>query len=92
MCEQPPEAAKGTLHSYISHLRKALGPERIESRPPGYVLHATEAELDAARFERLLGEARLANGSPSRTGAVLREALALWTGPRPECGTHTPGN
>ena len=79
--EQPPEAAKGTLHSYISHLRKALGPERIESRPPGYVLHATEDELDAARFERLLGEARLANGSPGRTGAVLREALALWTGP-----------
>lgn len=30
--EQPPEAAKGTLHSYISHLRKALGPERIEQR------------------------------------------------------------
>lgn len=79
--EQPPEAAKGTLHSYISHLRKALGPERIESRPPGYVLHATEDELDAARFERLLVDARLANGSPGRTAAVLREALALWTGP-----------
>ncbi len=79
--EQPPEAAKGTLHSYISHLRKALGPDRIEGRPPGYVLHVTEDELDAARFERLLGEARLANGSPGRAGAVLREALALWVGP-----------
>jgi DNA-binding SARP family transcriptional activator len=79
--EQPPEAAKGTLHSYISHLRKALGAERIESRPPGYVLRATEDELDAARFERLLREARLANGSPGRAGSVLREALTLWTGP-----------
>jgi len=79
--ESPPEAAKGTLHSYISHLRKALGAERIEGRPPGYVLHATEDELDAARFERLLHDARLANGSPSRAGTVLREALALWTGP-----------
>ena len=79
--EQPPEAAKGTLHSYISHLRKALGPERIEGRQPGYVLRATEDELDAARFERLLGEARLTNGSPGRAGSVLREALTLWTGP-----------
>jgi DNA-binding SARP family transcriptional activator len=68
--EAPPEAAKGTLHSYISHLRKALGADRIEGRPPGYVLHATEDELDAASFERLLHEARLANGSPSRAGTV----------------------
>jgi DNA-binding SARP family transcriptional activator len=79
--EEPPEAAKGTLHSYISHLRKALGPGRIEGRSPGYVLRATEDELDAARFERLLGEARLANGSPGRAGAILREALALWSRP-----------
>ena len=79
--EQPPEAAKGTLHSYISHLRKALGAERIESRAPGYVLHASEDELDAKRFERLLREARLANGSPGKAGSALREALGLWTGP-----------
>ena len=79
--EEPPEAAKGTLHSYISHLRKALGAERIEGRAPGYVLHVVEDELDSARFEGLLHEARLANGSPSRAGARLREALALWTGP-----------
>ena len=78
--EEPPEAARGTIHSYISHLRKALGPERIEGRAPGYVLHVTEDELDAARFERLLREARFANGSPGRAGSLLREALALWTG------------
>jgi serine/threonine protein kinase len=77
----PPEAARGTIHSYISHLRKALGPERIEGRPPGYVLHLASDELDAERFERLLREARLANGSPGRAGNLLREALALWTGP-----------
>ena len=79
--EDPPEAARGTLHSYISHLRKALGADRIESRSPGYVLHVSSDELDAARFERLLNEARLANGSPGRASSVLREALALWTGP-----------
>jgi serine/threonine protein kinase/ABC-type glycerol-3-phosphate transport system substrate-binding protein len=79
--DEPPEAARGTLHSYISHLRKALGAERIEGRAPGYVLHAADEELDAARFEHLLHEARLANGSPARASAILREALALWTGP-----------
>ena len=77
----PPEAARGTIHSYISHLRKALGPDRIEGRPPGYVLHVGPDELDAARFEQLLREARLVNGSPARAGTLLREALALWTGP-----------
>jgi hypothetical protein len=30
--DEPPDAARGTLHSYISHLRKALGAERIEGR------------------------------------------------------------
>jgi DNA-binding SARP family transcriptional activator/ABC-type glycerol-3-phosphate transport system substrate-binding protein len=79
--DEPPDAARGTLHSYISHLRKALGAERIEGRAPGYVLHVAEDELDSARFERLLHEARLANESPGRAGATLREALALWTGP-----------
>jgi len=78
---EPPEAARGTIHSYISHLRKALGADRIEGRPPGYVLHVGADELDAERFERLLREARFANGSPGRAGNLLREALALWTGP-----------
>jgi DNA-binding SARP family transcriptional activator len=79
--DEPPEAARGTLHSYISHLRKALGADRIEGRTPGYVLHAAEDELDAARFEQLVNEARFANGSPARASAILREALGLWTGP-----------
>lgn len=79
--ENPPDAARGTLHSYISHLRKALGSERIEGRAPGYLLHVAEDDLDSTRFERLLHEARLANGSPGRAGGNLREAIALWTGP-----------
>ena len=79
--EDPPLAARGTLHSYVSHLRKALGADRIEGRAPGYVLRVAEDELDARRFERLLDEARVANGSPARSGAFLREALALWAGP-----------
>src|SRR6266540_136633 len=76
----PPETAKNTLQTYISHLRKALGPERIEGRPPGYVLHLGPHELDATQFELLLGEARAADGQPDRVGAILREALAMWRG------------
>src|SRR5262249_28150708 len=79
--EEAPPAARSTLFGYISHLRKALGPDRIESRGPGYVLHVGHDELDAFRFERLLAEGRHANGGPGRSGEILREALGLWTGP-----------
>jgi WD40 repeat protein/serine/threonine protein kinase len=76
--EEPPEAARNALQSYASHLRKALGRERIEGRSPGYILHLEPHELDAARFEILLKEAR--NGGGSGRGDLLREALALWRG------------
>ena len=29
--EEPPDAARGSLHSYVSHLKKALGAERLIS-------------------------------------------------------------
>jgi DNA-binding SARP family transcriptional activator len=74
--EEPPDAARSTLFTYISHLRKALGPERIESRGPGYVLSIGHEELDATRFARLLDEARRV-GSPARASEILRDALAL---------------
>ena len=79
--EEPPEAARGTLHSYISHLRKALGADRIESRPPGYVLHVANDELDAARFGSLLDEARLANGSPGRSSGSSARPSRSGAGP-----------
>jgi DNA-binding SARP family transcriptional activator len=77
--EEPPEAARNALQSYASHLRKALGRERIEGRSPGYILHLEPHELDAARFEILLKEAR--NGGRSGRGDLLREALALLARP-----------
>ena len=33
--ENPPRAARNTIQSYVSHLRAALGPDRIEGRSPG---------------------------------------------------------
>ncbi len=79
--EEPPETARNTLQTYVSHLRKALGAERLEGRAPGYVLHVQPDELDAARFEALVREARAADGQPDRVRDLLDEALRLWRGP-----------
>jgi predicted ATPase/DNA-binding SARP family transcriptional activator len=76
---RPPETAQKALHGHISALRKRLGAERIETRPPGYRLRlAGGDELDAHRFERVLAEAR--TDGPSARSRKLREALALFRG------------
>jgi predicted ATPase/DNA-binding SARP family transcriptional activator len=76
---RPPETAQKALHGHISALRRRLGAERIETRPPGYrLLLAGSDELDAHRFERAVAAAR-ADG-PSARSRKLREALALFRG------------
>jgi DNA-binding SARP family transcriptional activator/class 3 adenylate cyclase len=79
--EEPPRAARNTIQSYVSHLRAALGPDRIEGRSPGYVIHAEPEELDVLRFEQLLRRARrLLPTDPREAAGVLEEALELWIG------------
>jgi DNA-binding SARP family transcriptional activator len=68
---RPPKAAANTIQYYISQLRKALGADRIETRPSGYLIRVQAGELDLERFERLVTE----GGSDS-----VRAALALWRG------------
>ncbi|HEX6699918.1 MAG TPA: AfsR/SARP family transcriptional regulator [Gaiellaceae bacterium] len=81
--EAAPARATKTLQVYISQLRKAIGAERLVTRPPGYELRVDEGELDLDRFERLAAEAReqLAAGKPKEAARLFREALALWRGP-----------
>ena len=67
--DDPPPSADQTLDSYVSRLRRVLGPDRVVRRPPGYLLVVEPGELDLERFERLV-EAR-----------SLHEALRLWRGP-----------
>ena len=75
----PPETAQTALQGHISALRKRLGAERIETRPPGYrLLLADEDELDCRRFERVVAAGR-ADG-PSARSEKLGEALALFRG------------
>ena len=65
----PPTTANKALQVHVSALRKLLGADRLETRPPGYLLRLSGDELDLARFRRLREEGR------------LRDALALWRGP-----------
>ncbi|MGH2706332.1 MAG: AfsR/SARP family transcriptional regulator, partial [Actinomycetota bacterium] len=78
--EEPPETARATIHAYVHNLRKALGPGRIQSSAPGYVLRVETDEVDASRFEALLGDASRLGEEPARAAQVLREAVALWRG------------
>jgi DNA-binding SARP family transcriptional activator len=75
----PPITSGKSIQVHVSRLRKALGDNRLATQAPGYVLYVDAAELDLARFEQLVAEARRA---PHDTAsAKLREALALWRGP-----------
>jgi DNA-binding SARP family transcriptional activator/WD40 repeat protein len=80
--EDPPETVRNALQSYASHLRKALGPERIEGSRAGYVLRAEPSEFDAVRFQSLLRDARrlLPIDAKAAVGA-FDHALDLWRGP-----------
>ena len=76
---EPPGTAQTALHGHISNLRKLLGADRIRTRPPGYLLQVSPGDVDLARFESLIAEAR-ARGDPVERSARLREALSLWRG------------
>jgi ABC-type transport system substrate-binding protein/DNA-binding SARP family transcriptional activator len=68
--DEPPPSGGKMVQLYVSHLRRLLDGDgvRIVTRSRGYELQMDGGEVDAAHFERLLGEHR------------PREALALWHG------------
>jgi DNA-binding SARP family transcriptional activator/class 3 adenylate cyclase/WD40 repeat protein len=80
--DQPPATALSTLQKYVYRLRGSLG-DRIQTRPPGYVLRLGDGESDASRFASLLARAaRLAtSGEVEEAIAAFDAALALWRGP-----------
>ena len=83
-----PRNGTGALHSYLSHLRKRLEPDRdarsreglIARHGPGYVLKVDAETVDAWRFERMLGHAA-SLADPAERAEELTAALALWRGP-----------
>jgi YVTN family beta-propeller protein len=80
--ERPPASAEHGLDDYVSRLRRAIGADRLERRPPGYVLRVQPEELDLDRFEHLARQGRDALATdPVRASRLLGDALACWRGP-----------
>lgn len=79
----PPPSARKLLRIYVSQLRKKLPPAvSVVTVGGGYALRLPEGALDAARFERLLGEAGAAgrDGNAALAASLAERALALWRG------------
>ncbi|MHA3703185.1 BTAD domain-containing putative transcriptional regulator [Jatrophihabitans sp. YIM 134969] len=85
---RPPESATSTLQTYVSRLRATLAsatesaPATVTTSPRGYALDVADDDLDARRFEALLGRAgrRRDDGDPAGARALVGEALGLWRG------------
>ena len=81
--DDPPSSAANLVQGYVSHLRKALGRDAIETRGTGYLARVGRDALDLHRFERLAdgGGRALEEGRPAEAARLLGEALDEWTGP-----------
>jgi len=76
--DTPPASAISSLQVYVHGLRRAVGADRFETRGNAYRVCVEPEELDVARFERLLAEAR--DAPPAHAEELLASALALWRG------------
>jgi DNA-binding SARP family transcriptional activator len=82
-----PVAARATVRTYLSRLRRALpalgDASLIESGRGGYALPVPGEALDLAVFEDRLAMARVARtaGNSAEAAGLLRAALELWRGP-----------
>jgi DNA-binding SARP family transcriptional activator len=89
-CERPPRSARTVVQAHVSRLRRALEPDRppwatsrlLQRSHRGYLLRVNPDQLDALRFERLLGDgmAAMERGDPRAAAAALGDAMALWRG------------
>ncbi|MFD7659871.1 BTAD domain-containing putative transcriptional regulator [Actinosynnema sp. NPDC059797] len=90
--DAPPASAVGSLHTYVSGLRRALGPVRdaLVSQTSGYSLRLADGAVDAEVFDRCRSRARLLADSGDHRAArvALDEALGLWLG---EAYSGVPG-
>ncbi len=86
---EPSPKAMGSLQAYVSHLRRALEPDRpprapatvLVSASPGYALHLPTEAVDAWQFEALVREAMArCDADPAGAAALLDRALGLWRG------------
>src|SRR5689334_4947215 len=78
---EPVSGAANTVQTYLSRLRRVLEGQHdgtLVRRANGYALDVAADALDAARFERLLRDAR--NTEVAARVGMLRDAVACWRG------------
>ena len=80
--DHPPVSWVKVVQGCVSRLRRALGPESIETSTSGYRLRPECIELDVVELEDLVVRARsgLAEGAAERAVAGFEKALGLWRG------------
>jgi DNA-binding SARP family transcriptional activator len=86
--DEPPQAAAGTIRTYISRLRRVLesgepgSAIRIESLGGGYALRVPDQALDVTSFRQYLTRARTARrqSDPEAAATALGAAIELWQG------------
>ncbi|WP_078967003.1 AfsR/SARP family transcriptional regulator [Streptomyces sp. WM6378] len=80
--ESPPTTAAGSLHTYVSGLRRALAGlgDPLPSSGSGYALRLDPGQLDIRAVERLAARARTSRTEQDLSTAVTAfdEALACW--------------
>ena len=83
--DDAPGNAPNALQAVVTRMRKALGPqgrELLVTRTPGYALAVGHDQVDAARFERLITQARdLLQYDAAAASDLLGQALGFWRGP-----------
>jgi DNA-binding SARP family transcriptional activator len=81
--EAPPDGASGSLRTYVTRLRKAVGDDLVVRAAGGYSLALDPADLDVSVFEQRVAAGRAAarSSNPVRSLKELRAALELWRGP-----------
>ncbi|GIH98584.1 AfsR/SARP family transcriptional regulator [Planobispora takensis] len=87
---EAPSGATGTLQAYISHLRRALEPDRpprspsrlLLTREPGYLLAVAPGQIDLFRFEAWAQEGRraLVREEYGQALRILDRAREVWRG------------
>jgi DNA-binding SARP family transcriptional activator len=81
----PPPSGRLALQNHVLRLRRALGtagPARITTQPNGYQIRVETGELDVARFEVLVRQARTSARDSlwADAGRRAEAAIALWRG------------
>jgi DNA-binding SARP family transcriptional activator len=81
--DDPPASWPKVVHGCVMRLRKAVGPDAIETAGGGYRLVVGGDDLDTRRFEAMVerGREQAAIGAPERAASTFARALSLWRGP-----------